>query len=77
MTNLEIINHFQLKNITLSELYILKSLSVCNCLKLMELTEFKVNSLIELKCLNTSIKELSFKFCLNIIKLDFSNNVIN
>ncbi|POG72719.1 hypothetical protein GLOIN_2v1592996, partial [Rhizophagus irregularis DAOM 181602=DAOM 197198] len=48
----------------------LKSLSVCDCPELTELTELKVDSLIELKCSNTSIKKLSFKFCPNIMKLD-------
>ncbi|CAB4493561.1 hypothetical protein RhiirA5_424506 [Rhizophagus irregularis] len=74
LTNLEIINCSRLRNITLSELSKLKSLSVCDCPELTELTELKVDSLIELKCSNTSIKKLSFKFCPNIIKIDCSNN---
>ncbi|GBB96836.1 hypothetical protein RclHR1_02850007 [Rhizophagus clarus] len=83
LIDLEISDCSQLNQITgFSKLSNLKTLSVRNCPKLIELdcssiktlTELEVSDLIELNCSNTSIDELSLNLCPNIKNLNCSNN---
>ncbi|GBC41437.1 uncharacterized protein OCT59_001594 [Rhizophagus irregularis] len=83
LTSLEIIGCKQLKKISnLSNVPKLTSLTLIDCPNITKLdcssteklTELEASDLIELKCLNTSIKTLSVNLCPGIKILDCSNN---